>query len=965
MVPSTQFYLCSSFYLINRLTETMIQCYLKFTICAFLLSVTSFVVYGSSSCFPYHFSQQTNQIFQQKTDRFWEFDEQSNSWVELELPFDLVSCVNGNCTKVGSISQPRKKEDSFDEGIDAPEQGENSKTIHDNRAIAEESSDQPILPIRKRISLTKMSETSTWLTGESGSIYERFWNGVQWVIAPHDLPTFAGPAVSVFIVNHTILALSEAGNLYQMQLSESSRPVWIECTPTLDHHSPHDTETEPSSILIKSGVVSYDRGKVYFSTMDGSLLELSEVEPWRWIYHGRPPGANVASIADAATIRPDVVFTVSSIGDLYELDRNSKPSWKKHIWSKGLNQEISLKPSTGCIIHGLIGTHSISLFLLTKDGDLVERRLHQRKWGWIVHGSPKDHSLTSITPVAQDELNEKIFSLFFTTASGSIFEYQLPRHSGGAQGNQMPEKWVNHIHPPHAKVARGIAGVQCQVGRILFPLNDGRLAELHLFGIGGEGSGPTQQVNIRRKASVKYEWSILEAPETEGWNAEYCTEERGPSNCIIGIKDEPNNSGNARPKARRKKPGQPHQNYLVPIASESIGAKPRDKINFLVERTNTNFRMRVMHTGRSFFLVTESGVTFEHMYTENGWLWLRHDHPTSMKGVVGSYNGSLFLVDIDGNLLVRERSCNELTWTNCTAMRKGKQVIGGPPWDKIPGKYLKVTAEDALFFVSKNGRLLQFTVALRKFKWKDCQHPPNTRIASIVDQEVFRANIVFVIGRNGRLYQYNKVTKLWHEHYQSPHLVQSRLPGTAMRPSPLSLTGSLFMVSEDGGLVEYHWNPIDGWSWVEHGTPSKSVTLVSSPGPCFEDNQLFLIGSDGEVYLRYMDQMTWKWKNLGFPPGENEVVGSQTQAGEKDKRDDICVDEDIEASFGNNEEGSCDAKVAPIRPIPFSDDSVIFELQDGRLAELQRVDDTNWIWSRTIGTPMSHCMGSYWTVLAS
>ncbi|XP_043693547.1 uncharacterized protein LOC122644022 [Telopea speciosissima] len=909
----------------------MVEWFLKFFICAFLLLVSSFVVFGSS-CFPYHFSRQTNQKFQQKTDRFLEFDEKSNSWVEVELPFDLVSCINGNCTKVGSISQPRKKEDLLEKGFDAPEQGEDSKTMHNDRELAEESSDQVLLPVRRRISLTRMSETSIWVTGESGSTYERFWNGVQWVIAPHELPTSAGPAVSVFIVNQTILTLSEAGNLYQMQLIESSQPVWIECTPTLEHN-PHSMETEPSSILIKSGVVSYDKGKVYFSTMDGSLLELSEVEPWRWIYHGRPPGANVAAIADAATIRPDVVFTISSSGDLYELDRNSKPSWKKHIWSKRFKQEISLTPSMGCIIHGLMGTHSISLFLLTKDGNLVERRLHQRKWGWIVHGSPKYHHLTSITPVAQDELNEKIFSLFFTTAVGSIFEYQLPRHSGGAQGDQMPEKWVNHMYPLHAKAARGIAGLQCQVGRILFPLDDGRLAELHLFGIGGEGSGPTQQVNMRRKASFKYEWSILEAPETEGWNAEYCTEERGPSNCITGIKDGPNDSGIVRPTTKRRKPGQSNQSYLVPGASESIGANSPDQHNFPVDGTSTNFRMRVMHTGMSFFIVTDSGVTFEHLNTENIWLWLRHDHPTIMKGIVGNYNGSLFLVDIDGNLLIRERRGDELTWINCTAMKKGTQVIGGSPWDKIPGISLKVTAEDALFFVSKNGRLLQFSVALRKFKWKDCRHPLNTRVACIVDQEVLRANIIFVIGRNGQLYQYNKVTELWHEHYQSPHLVLSRLPGTSMRPSSSSLTGSLFMVSEDGGLVEYQWNPMDGWSWVEHGTPSKSVNMISSPGPCFEGNELFLIGSDGEVYLRYMDQTTWKWRNYGFPSSEDEGVYDLNK--------------------------SCDAKVAPIRPIPFSEDSVIFELQDGRLAELQRIDDTEWIWTRTIDTPMSQCMTTY------
>ena len=64
--------------------------------------------------------------------------------------------------------------------------------------------------------ITKMSEASIWVTAQSGSIYERFWNGVQWVLAPHELPTSAGHAISIFIVNQTILALSEARVLYQV-----------------------------------------------------------------------------------------------------------------------------------------------------------------------------------------------------------------------------------------------------------------------------------------------------------------------------------------------------------------------------------------------------------------------------------------------------------------------------------------------------------------------------------------------------------------------------------------------------------------------------------------------------------------------------------------------------------------------------------------------------------------------------
>ena len=175
-----------------------------------LLSVTCFVALAYASWCPYHFVQQTTQQFEQKTDRFWEFNEQTNSWVELELPHDLVSCVNDNCTKVGSISSTTKKnKDHLEKEHDVPEQRENLKKKD------EENSDM-CLPLRKRISLTRMSETSVWVTGESGSIYERFWNGVQWVIAPHDLPVFAGHAVCVFIVNQTILALSEAGILYQV-----------------------------------------------------------------------------------------------------------------------------------------------------------------------------------------------------------------------------------------------------------------------------------------------------------------------------------------------------------------------------------------------------------------------------------------------------------------------------------------------------------------------------------------------------------------------------------------------------------------------------------------------------------------------------------------------------------------------------------------------------------------------------
>ncbi|BAT91164.1 hypothetical protein VIGAN_06247600 [Vigna angularis var. angularis] len=287
----------------------------------------------------------------------------------------------------------------------------------------------------------------------------------------------------------------------------------------------------------------------------------------------------------------------------------------------------------------------------------------------------------------------------------------------------------------------------------------------------------------------------------------------------------------------------------------------------------------------------------------------------------------------------------------------------------LPGKARRATTEDSIFFVSKNGRLLQFMVYMRKFKWKDCKNPQNVKVASIVDQELFRENIVFVTGVNGRLYQYNKVTELWHEHYQSQHLILSQFPGTVIRPSTKSLSGSLFMLSREGGLVEYQWNTWYGWNWVEHGTPYKGVTLVGSPGPSFEGNQLLLIGSDGKVYLRYMDNSAWKWKDCGFPNMGNKIVEAHSGRFNEEKPDQI--DGNCASGLNKDQDNivglslNCEPKVASTRPIPFSEGSVIFELRDGRLAELQLEEEKEWTWSRIIGTPNSLCLENYWITLAS
>jgi len=65
-----------------------------------------------------------------------------------------------------------------------------------------------------------------------------------------------------------------------------------------------------------------------------------------------------------------------------------------------------------------------------QDGFLVERRLRKRKWNWRVHGAPEGQHFSAITSVQPDDINEKTLSVFLTTTSGSIFEYQLPKSLG-------------------------------------------------------------------------------------------------------------------------------------------------------------------------------------------------------------------------------------------------------------------------------------------------------------------------------------------------------------------------------------------------------------------------------------------------------------------------------------------------------------------------------------------------------
>ncbi|KAL3698138.1 hypothetical protein R1sor_012214 [Riccia sorocarpa] len=947
--------------------------------------------------------------FVQHSNKFWAYDRATQSWSETD-----VSCLfsNGSWWHSCSIGRKADKPSSSDHlssrgGKISEESNSDGDSSGGEKKVEGESEELSSL---MRISMVRFSDVSLWITGQSGAIYERFWNGVQWVVIPHDLPAFAGRAISVLSVNRTMVTMSESGVLYQLQIDGSGQLLWVNCGPWLPSNTQDSGVSSSNVSLVKSGLVSADDSAVYFATTDGSLTELQTLHPMKWVNHYHPRGGDVAAIADAGTLRSGITFTISTSGDLYEFDYRSKPAWKKHVRKGSVMEDLSLAPSVGVAVHGLAGAASASLFLLTKDGVLVERRFQQSKWRWILHPVPDDddplsRSLGPLLMEAEPNSARGMLSLFLTSENGVLWEYKL------AKGNSRtaPESgvWLEHGHPFQTPIVKSVPGVSLSPGRIFFSLLDGRIGELHIPGLGGGNVGPVgvrerkQQVGSTTTTSTSYTWSILEAPETEGGNAEYCTSVRGPANCLEGIKD--SQSGWQPPvststdSSQRKRTGLKGRTWrrggggggagrveaTASSSPSSVVIKDIDPVtdfstlsrgapwNGSVE---SQFMLRTMQAEKSIFFVGRDGTAFERFLNGETWLWLKHEHTLSLTGIVGIYSGGVFVVDAGRNLFLRERIGNVLHWLNCTEMSGGRRVVSGPPWDHgLLGETHAATVEDALFLVDEAGNLMEFLVALRQFAWRDCGHPPGTTVAAILDQETLRYRVVFVVGVNGRLYHFNRVTRQWISHHQPQNVLLSPITGTVVRPNIQSTRGSLFMRTEDGGMVEFHWDTFEGWKWTDHGFPEPGVNLSTSPGPNIGHKRLFVVGSDGKLYSRFWDETQWAWIGHEHPKPETvlqaernirnmidpDQIGLQRVADETDANPVYTNLKygvmDVYVSFN----GECNLEVASIRPVSLSSSVVMVVLHDGRVASLKS-EDGNWKWVSVHDTPTSSCQSSYW-----
>jgi hypothetical protein len=300
--------------------------------------------------------------------------------------------------------------------------------------------------------------------------------------------------------------------------------------------------------------------------------------------------------------------------------------------------------------------------------------------------------------------------------------------AGGTRTLSESATWVDHGHPFQTPILNSIPGFALIPGRIFFTLVDGRIGEFHAPGFGGGNVGPSKAPLKDKKQGPVYTWSILEAPESEGGNAEYCTSARGPANCLEGIKEsqwgwQPPVSSTESQKKKISSKGRPGRRIVgradpkesdTSFNSESLPS-PAAPWN---QSTLSLFQLRTMHADKSVFFIGRDGAAFERFYNGEVWLWLKHEHTRPFAGILGTYGGGVLVVDSEHNLLLRERIGNVLHWLNCTEMNGGKKVVSGPPWDYgVAESTHAATTEDALFLVDQEGNLMEFLVSSWSLFW--------------------------------------------------------------------------------------------------------------------------------------------------------------------------------------------------------------------------------------------------------
>jgi hypothetical protein len=258
-------------------------------------------------------------------------------------------------------------------------------------------------------------------------LYERWFDGTEWVWLNHGRPTGARmqgqPGAAM--LNEKVFVVTDDGSLRERHWrSDLGRWVW-------ENHGRPDNKR----IVHGPGAAMLDQ-KLFVVTEDGNLWERNwrgDLGAWVWSNHGRPDSRRIVT-APAAAMLNEKLFVVTDDGNLWERNwRNDLGQW---VWNNhGRPDSRRIVTAAGAAML------DEKLFVVTDDGNLWERQWRNDlgHWAWGNHNRPSGVSLRT-TPGAM-MLNEKLF----VGGSDGLYE----RFWSNAAGSW---NWVDHGRPPGTNV---------------------------------------------------------------------------------------------------------------------------------------------------------------------------------------------------------------------------------------------------------------------------------------------------------------------------------------------------------------------------------------------------------------------------------------------------------------------------------------------------------------------------------
>jgi kumamolisin len=188
-----------------------------------------------------------------------------------------------------------------------------------------------------------------------------------------------------------------------------------------------------------------------------------------------------------------------------------------------------------------------------------------------------------------------------------------------------------------------------------------------------------------------------------------------------------------------------------------------------------------------------------------------------------------------------------------------------------------------VFVTGSDGNLWLNWWDYTKWVWSSLGTPPSVGIGEAVGVLTVMDSpgsaqrpYVFVRGSDGNLWVnwWDYTTWVWSSLGTPPSVgIGNEIGVLTVMDSPSSAQRPYVFVRGSDGNLWLNWWDYTTWVWSSLGTPPSVgigeavgvLTVMDSPGSA-QRPYVFVIGSDGNLWVNWWDYSTWVWSSLGTPP---------------------------------------------------------------------------------------------------